>query len=51
MNEVVLKLDLRVKNGRVIDTRQGIDRVMDLGIKDGKMIAIEGKKRRCRFCT
>ena len=44
MNEAVLKLDLRVKNGRVIDTRQGIDRVMDLGIKDGKMIAIEERK-------
>lgn len=43
MNEPELKLDLRVKNGCVIDTSQGIDRIMDIGVKDGKMISIEGK--------
>lgn len=44
MTEDILKLDLRVKNGRVIDTRQNLDRIMDVGVKDGKMISIDGKK-------
>jgi len=34
-------LDLVLKGGRVIDPAQGIDQVLDVGIKDGKVAALE----------
>lgn len=35
------RFDLLLKGGHVIDPKNGIDRVLDLGIKDGRIAAIE----------
>lgn len=36
-----LPYDLLLKNGHVIDAKNGIDRIMDVAIKDGKIAAVE----------
>jgi len=36
-----VKTDLLVRNGRVVDPSQGIDRVMDIAISDGKIAALD----------
>ncbi len=35
-----MKLDLLIKNGRVIDTGASIDKKMDLGVKNGRFADI-----------
>ena len=35
-----MKYDLLLKGGRVIDPANGLDSVMDVGIKDGRIAAV-----------
>jgi dihydroorotase len=35
-----MRFDLVLRNGRVIDPAQGIDRIADVGFADGKVSAI-----------
>lgn len=35
-----MKYDLLIKNGRVVDYLNDLDRVSDIGIKDGKILEV-----------
>lgn len=35
-----MKYDLLIKNGRVVDYLNNLDRVSDIGIKDGKILEV-----------
>ena len=40
MQNTAPQVDLLIRNGRVIDPEQGIDRVRDLAILEGKMVDV-----------